>query len=192
MSPSESQEPVPVVDKERREPADRLIDFVTSLVKREDRGSLAALRKSLGHDFPPAEAMRLLVPLIPPEFNEWKKRCSFQVAALYAFHQEHTEEGNMGDTYRGLGDHESAQKRFIRLLDSMTGNLFPALKQAVGLARAKNVAVNYRQLLKDLFNWDHPKRFVQEQWAFSRWKDTVNEEEVSKDTAASSADSKEE
>lgn len=167
-------------------PEARLIAFLRSLAKKHDRGALAGIRRGLGRDAPGAEALRILVPHIPASFGEWQRSCCFQVAALFALHPEDAPQGNLGETFRQLGGHESAQKRFARLLSAEAHDIFPLLRQAIALARSKEVPVNYLQLLKDLFRWDRPSRFVQDQWARSYWS-RLDEDSDIPNTAAPAA-----
>jgi CRISPR system Cascade subunit CasB len=167
-------------------PEARLIEFLRNLSRKRDRGALAGIRRGLGRDAPGAEALRLLVPRIPASYGEWQRICCFQVAALFALHPEDAGKGNLGDTFRQLGGHESAQKRFARILSAQARDIFPLLRQAVALARSKDVPVNYLQLLKDLFRWDRPSRSVQDQWARSYWSQP-EEESDAPNTAAPAA-----
>ena len=148
---------------------DRFVGHLEALAKREDRGALANLRRGLGK--PPGSSagmMPLLVPYLPEDVREhW---AYFLVGSLFALHPESARGGNMGTTFRGLGDHESAQKRFVALLDSHVDDLGERLRHTIALARSKEVAVNYRQLLDDVLRWNHPDRTVQLAWARQYWR----------------------
>ena len=142
------------------EKAERYVAHLEALAKREDRASLARLRRASGK--PPGtvpEALPLIVPFLPGDQHEhW---AYFVLGPLFAMHPESAHEGNMGTTYRGFGDHESASKRFVALLNCHEDELATHLRQAISLAKSKQIPVNYRQLLKDIINCTQPNRVVQ-------------------------------
>lgn len=152
---------------------DRFVSYLESLANREDRASLAKLRRSLGK--PPGtvvDALPVVVPFLPKDTREhW---AYFLVGSLYALHPENTNEGNMGDAYRGFGDHESAEKRFTALLDCHADELGEHLRHTISLSRSKNIPINYRQLLRDILHWSHPDKWVQLQWARNYWNPSKN------------------
>jgi len=164
---------------------DRFVKFLTTLWERQDRGALAHLRRSLGReDAPDATAMRLVVPFLPLE--QWKQRWYYLVGGLFALHPTSGAGGSMGDTFRMLGDTPSSEKRFVSLLNSRSDDLPYRLRQAVSLARAKDVGINWGKLLHDLLRWEHEARFIQAQWARAYWgnTDSVGEQAVTAESAA--------
>jgi CRISPR system Cascade subunit CasB len=146
----------------------RFVQFLRGLEASRDRGALAVLRRVLGRDAPSAEALRRIVPHLPPE--ERKHRWYFLVAGLFASHPATGGAGNMGDAFRHLGEHDSAQKRFAALLDSDARDLPHRLRQAVSLAKAKPVPIDWLRLLNDLLHWEHEARYVQQRWAQAYWR----------------------
>jgi CRISPR system Cascade subunit CasB len=157
-----------------RSPEERFVSFLHALAAREDRGALAALRRGLGRP-PPAEMLRLVERYVP-EDRPWARDWYYLTAALFGLHPESGGRGNLGETFRQLGDNESAQKRFVALLDSHADDLPHRLRQAVGLARSKNAAIDWLQLLTDLLRWDSENRTVQTRWARAYWKQAPSEE----------------
>ena len=148
----------------------RFIAFLRGLEQRQDRGALAKLRRDVGKGTPGAETLRLIAPFLPPgEGRQWRHRCYELVAGLFALHPAPGGTGNMGDTFKRLGDHESAQKRFVALLDSDADDLPHRLRQAVSLVKSKDVPINWLQLFKDLQRWDSEDRYVQYRWARAYW-----------------------
>lgn len=151
-----------------REHIDRFVAYLEGLERRGDRGALAKLRRGAGRK--PGEsvdALPLVVPFLPQ--GDWDTRSFFTVGALFALHPEPGGGGNFGATFRALGDHDSARKRFAALLDAHEDELGEHLRHAVTLARSKGARVDYRQLLWDLTHWTHPQRFVQLEWARAYW-----------------------
>ncbi|MCK9459124.1 MAG: type I-E CRISPR-associated protein Cse2/CasB [Proteobacteria bacterium] len=162
---------------------DRFIGHLEALAKREDRGALANLRRGLGK---PPGACAAMMPLIVPHLPEDRREhlAYFLVATLFALHPESARTGNMGTTFRRLGDNESAEKRFVALLDSHADELGARLRHAVSLARSKAEPINYRQLLDDVLGWDHPERVVQLAWARQYWRQTEVTEGPNNDNAS--------
>ncbi|HYD40347.1 MAG TPA: type I-E CRISPR-associated protein Cse2/CasB [Anaeromyxobacter sp.] len=151
-----------------RELIDAFVTHLEGLARRDDRGALAKLRRGLGR--PPGttvDALPYVVPFLPQD--EKGARTFFLVAGLFGLHPELGGRGNFGAVFGQLGEHESAQRRFVALLDSHEDELPEHLRRAVTLARSKNVAVEYRKLLRDLTYWSHPHRFVQLEWARAYW-----------------------
>lgn len=151
-------------------PEETFVSFLRGLELRNDRGALAKLRRNLGKRAPDAEMLRLVVPHLPQaDRDRWKAPWYFRVASLFALHPEPGGRGNMGDVFRRLGSHESAQKRFVALLESNPEDLPHRLRQAVSLAKSAGVPINWLRLVKDLLHWDNESRYVQEQWARAYW-----------------------
>lgn len=155
--------------------------FVAWLVERaraNDRGTLAALRRGLGKTPGTVPAM---YPYIVPWTSEILARnadCFYLVASLFASHPAATDTGNFGTTFRTIAsmrqkrtgrEPESLSRRFVALLDCNSEELPYMLRQAVALASADDVAINWTQLLRDIRYWEHPDRFVQRKWAENFW-----------------------
>jgi CRISPR system Cascade subunit CasB len=152
---------------------DRFVTHLEGFERRQDRGALAKLRRGAGRA--PAwavEALPLVVPFLPPD--DGRANAFFMVAALFGHHPEPGGSGNFGEVFRRLGDHESAQKRFVALLNCHVDELGEHLRHAVTLARSNNVPIDFRCLLRDLTHWSHPDRFVQLAWARAYWKHAGN------------------
>lgn len=150
------------------ESIDRFVTHLEGLARREDRGALAKLRRGAGRALGGAvDTLPLIVPFLPSD--DRTAGSYFVVASLFGLHPESGGSGNFGDAFRRLGDHESAQKRFVALLNAHADDVAEHLRRAVALARSANVAIDYRRLLRDLTHWSHPDRFVQLAWARSYW-----------------------
>jgi CRISPR system Cascade subunit CasB len=156
-----------VLEQEKESP---FITYLQGFSARGDRAALAALRRCLGRELaPPPEAMRLVVPWLKDDFEDRRLR-HFLLAGLYAMHPLPGGTGSLGASLLKVGDHESARKRFEALLDADLEQLPHRLRQAISLALAKNVPVDWHRLFRDLGQWEHPKRFVQFQWARDYWR----------------------
>jgi CRISPR system Cascade subunit CasB len=149
-------------------PESPLVDYLEQ--HREDRAMLAALRRGLGR---PAGMAAEMFPYVIPFVQDWNEDDVFLVAALFALHPASAPQGNMGDHSRkmaqGAGDDASIQRRFVQLLNMRRDSLATPLRQQIGLLKSQDIAVNWRQLQRDVQNWDHPDRFVQKAWARAYW-----------------------
>ncbi len=157
---------------------DAFIDYLRGLQAREDRGALAALRRGLGE---PPGSVAEMHPHVARFFKRddprwtWHRQCLYIVAALFGRHPAPGGRGNLGDTFRAMADQEpgetppSLELRLIALLKCRREDLFDHLRQAIGLAASRDVAVDYRQLRRDIERWESEDRWVQRNWARSFW-----------------------
>ncbi len=151
------------------------VAYLVGLREKEDRGSLAALRRGLGK--PPgsvAETHRYVVPFTGHCQSRWQEDCHYIIASLFGLHPEHAPElRNLGESFARVRarepDNSSMEQRFTALLGSHRDDLPERLRSAVALLKSKDIGVNYDGLFKDLQYWDHPDKFVQRNWAKSFW-----------------------
>ena len=161
--------------------------FITYLEGlRDDRGALAALRRGLGQ--PPgtvADMYRYVVPWLPDGTPPWRETAYYLIAALFAYHPDVGGIGNMGRHFARArdpqGDNTAIERRFTALLAAHPDDLDFYLRQAISFLKSKEAPVNWHQLLFDVLAWDHPERYVQQQWARAFWgrpaKETQTTEE---------------
>jgi CRISPR type I-E-associated protein CasB/Cse2 len=79
---------------------------------------------------------------------------------------------NFGSAFgQGLTQEEKQQreKRFIDLLDSDSEELPYKLRQAITLMARDGVSLDWVLLIQHLTSWDHPRRWVQREWARGFW-----------------------
>jgi CRISPR system Cascade subunit CasB len=141
--------------------------------QRENRGVLAALRRGLGQ--PPGTAIEMypyVVRYLPQNASRAQEEVYFLVAALFALHPVPGGTGNMGDHFRVAikqGDETAIERRFTALLAAHPDDLPFYLRQAMNFLGSKEVPINWSQLMSDLFQWGHPERYIQQQWARRFW-----------------------
>lgn len=145
-----------------------------------DRKALAILRRGLSKS--PGEDIavyRYVIPFAPK--GEELQRSYFIVASLFAVHpcQRPNERFSFGVSWRKLqqqdtSSEESCERRFIALINAPSDIVHEHLRHAVALMKAKSVAVDWEQLLKDLMRWDNPNRSTQRNWARDFWKKDPN------------------
>lgn len=150
---------------------DNSFRFITFLFERKDnRAMLAHLRRGLGERMGHPDMYPYVVPFLPEQKNLFE--AYFQLASWVGMHPMFSDKPvTMGSVFRQLPENDSRDKRFKALLDAQGEQFYYHQRQAISLAKAHDVAVNYHHLLKDMLNWSHPERFVQLQWARDFWAD---------------------
>lgn len=151
---------------------------------RDDRGLMAMLRSALA----PAKrqhAWPILARFGGLDANEHRARTVQTVAGLYALHPPTGEAGatagNLGELCRRLlGDDEKAaletaegvgpiSRRFQHLLAADGEEIFERVLRFVLRAKAEGIAIDYRQLYEDLWDWQYNADRVRLRWARSFW-----------------------
>lgn len=174
-----------IVEKEVPGKSARDVSPVDEFVRRLeglDVGAKARLRRNAGLKLEESRDVfgifyRLLPPGVP-ERNQW---AYFLVATLYPI-AESGHNGNFGATLRkAQSENNSAglDRRVETLLDSDSEQLAFRLRQAVRFAKSNRVPVNWRQLLLDLLQWEHPSRYVQRRWAEAYFGETRRTNDIS-------------
>jgi CRISPR system Cascade subunit CasB len=170
------------------------IGHLQSLVEKEERGQLAALRRGLGQPPGTVAAMYpIVVPWLPEGAATWREAPYYTVAALFALHPAPGGSGNLGTSFRlaEVNDRSNAageehvpaiERRFSALLAAHPDDLPDCLRQAVGLLRSKDVAVDWNQLFSDIQHWGSPTHSVQRQWARAFWGRTQKNQTESEAT----------
>lgn len=159
---------------------ERFISYLQELADKEDRAALAALRRSLGKSPGEAAETHRYVLRFNPE--PWEESAYYLVAGLFALHPEswpHKEGDkrltNLGASFAWMkakpeaSSDSSIERRFVALLDCHADDLADHLRHAVSLLKAKEIPVDWLQLLRDLRRWNHEERFVQRGWARAFW-----------------------
>lgn len=168
----------PSQNLERSDAEKRIDQFIAQLAryeKQQDRASLAALRtglRSIGQDAAQPAAMHPHVVPFLDERPHHSDRWFYLVGALFAWHPAQARNQSLGAAFRALkskdGASDSTEKRFAALLASDERDLHLHLRQAIGLLRANEVAIDWRTLLRNLVlggGWNRANCFVQTQWA---------------------------
>jgi CRISPR system Cascade subunit CasB len=144
-------------------------EFITAL-ERLDNAGRARLKRNAGRSLHEArDVHRIFYRALPYEVaGRYEEAIYFLVATLYPLADSCNDQRSLGAILRAVRQSrasESIDRRFQALLDSDGENLPFRLRQAVRLAAASDESIDWRRLLNDLLNWDHPDRYVQLQWA---------------------------
>ncbi len=90
-----------------------------------------------------------------------------------ALHPASVKTGNLGAHIRALDpqmENDATERRFVQLLRMRRDTLEPRLRQQISILKAKDIPVNWHQLMRDVRHWDHENRFVQRNWASGFWR----------------------
>ncbi|MCP3973641.1 MAG: type I-E CRISPR-associated protein Cse2/CasB [bacterium] len=168
----------------------RFIGHLRALVDRDDRGSLAALRRGVGRTpgaIPAAFAQ--VAPWLPDDAPAWDDRNWYDAATLFALHHQSRgiptgDDGDFGKSLNRLRrarqrEHnptDSLDRRVTALLAAERDHLPYDLRQLITLLRGEGIGVDYLRLLRDLRAWGHPDRYVQRRWARNYYRGTAPSE----------------
>ena len=168
---------MPQTPDEPTDYAQAFIGSLRSLVERDDRAALAALRRGLGKR--PGEAAEMFPYVIPycVRLSEQRQNDFFLVGALFATHPgvaaapSHLRD-NLGASFRALAEKsgsDSIERRFVALLNAPREDLDNHLRHAASLLKAHDIAIEWAQLLRDLAGWNWESRAIQRRWAQAYW-----------------------
>ncbi|MEA4909277.1 MAG: type I-E CRISPR-associated protein Cse2/CasB [Anaerolineaceae bacterium] len=140
-----------------------------------DRAARAALRRSLGRAPGEApDAFRYVVPWLPDPCSQRVEASYYLIAGLFALHPKYIDEGNLAAHLRKLAgadeeENQRLERRLMAALRAHPNDLPNHLRRLVGILKAKDVPVNWHELMRDLLAWDHPERSAQKRWANAFW-----------------------
>jgi len=172
------------------------VHYLENLVA--DRGAMANLRRGLGK--PPGMAYEMdkyVLPRLPESPTPWQENSYYLVASLFAYwHQgkersqsldgKRREDRNLGKSLKLVFEYTRAgiqrdeaqkrlEKRLAMLLDASIEDLPEYLHQTVSLLKAKDVPIDWAQLLNDIQHWNTDTRSIQHEWAKGFWVSKTKE-----------------
>lgn len=162
-------------------PTDPLVTHLIDLANREDRRSLAALRRSLSQGCA-AAAYPIVARYFPKDRRPKMERAILTVAGLFALHPLHGTL-TLGGALRRAAEQRGSQSiegRFIALLNASVEDIAPHLRQLVALLASNSIGLDWHDLLRALKTWDFDENWARRQWARDYWG-TAKEEDNEKD-----------
>lgn len=162
---------------------ERQIKFLESLHRRikDDNGAKALLKRALsGEDRHIRNTYSIVLSYISD--IEWQQEIWILVACLSVYYPQTLErenQRNFGNSCHGLANatnSEGADRRFRALLDTSLEDLRSPLTALVRQIKAKEIRLDYPQLLSDLCQWEHPDQYIQDRWARTFWGASSKEE----------------
>lgn len=168
--------------RNRLEYESQFLQSVSDRIK-NDNGAKADFKRALSGE---PEHIRRVYPFVlryigklsDSEFEQKRqeKQIWIPVACLSIYYpqpiQETEKPRNFGHSCRSLAiatNSEGAERRFRALLDLALSDIQSPLAALVRQMKSKSLAINYARLLSDLRQWEHPKQYIQDQWAREFW-----------------------
>ena len=158
--------------------------------RQASRRALADLRSGLGQT--PGSAPRMLRQVGPflDDKPDTTDRWFFLVGSLYPLNPVWTMVGtSLGGSFAHMREqdemNESGEARFLALLNCHADDLVDQLRGAITLLKAKEIGIDWQQLLSDLCRWHDPERPVQERWARNFYRHCRPDADENTDNAAS-------
>ena len=155
---------------------------------RDGRAAMASLRRGLGKPAGTVYEMdRYVMTKLPKQARQGQEDAYYLVAALFAHWHQGKDKAlenppaNMGGSLRRLVEHQVAagadrsnadktiERRLSAMLSAHPDELPEHLRRIVAILKAKDVPVNWAQLLHDLNCWERDSRSVQHEWARRFW-----------------------
>ncbi len=150
-------------------------------------GGKAQLKRNAGKPLAEArDSLALFYRLLPSGVHPAQEEWYFLVATLYPLADE-GQAGNLGDSLRraaGDNNRKGVDRRVEILLDADASQLPFHLRQSIRFLKSNDVSVNWPRLLEDVLQWNHPRHYVQKQWARSYFADPA---QANKEMAAEAA-----
>jgi len=178
---------------------DSFVTWLEELRDKEDRGTLAAMRRWLSQpEGTLGEASRVVQKRLAMNASNAQESAYHLVGALFALHPEAGGEGNMGDHFRKLCENPNeppanVERRFMALLASDANQLDDTLRQAIALLKANSVPVDWHQLMRHVLTLkghnDEARLRVQRWWARRFWRSESASTTVKSQASASETQS---
>jgi CRISPR type I-E-associated protein CasB/Cse2 len=162
------------------EPGERryaLVDYLETLAGREDRATLARLRRSLQSEHA-LDGLAVVLPFVSRD-PRWRDRAEDDALLLARLFALHPEAGSLQlpEALRRLASaSDSVELRFRALLSASREDLGEHLRHAVTLVASHGLAIDWRDLHDAIRYWDHPSDRTRRTWARAFWNPSVSGE----------------
>jgi CRISPR system Cascade subunit CasB len=161
------------------------IDALHRLVDRDDRATLASLRRGLGRRVGECVQRDAWVYQHLRGAAAGEEEPAALVASLFALHPS-TSGRSLGEAFATVLENDrensSVEKRFVAVLEAHPDDLPDRLRHAVTLLKARDLPIDYGLLLLDLLDWNRERRPVQRRWSREFWTLRESEPEPAADT----------
>lgn len=147
-----------------------LVDHLERLAAREDRATLAQLRRTLQKEHA-LDGLSVVLPFIP-RTSKWPNQDendALLVAGLFALHPESGSMTLPGALRIVAQASDSVELRFRAMLGASREDLPTHLRHAVSLVAGHGIAIDWRDVHDAIRWWDRPLDRVRRRWARAFW-----------------------
>jgi len=155
---------------ESTERRDTLVDHLKGLAGRQDRATLAVLRRTLQKEHA-LEGLSVVLPFVSRD-GPWRDRAeddALLVAGLFALHPESGSALLPAALQVVARTSDSVELRFRALLGASREDLPVHLRHAVTLVASHSLAIDWRDVHRAIRYWDHPSDRARRRWARAFW-----------------------
>ncbi len=145
---------------------DRLVDHLETIAARQDRATLARLRRSL-HPEHALDGLPVVLPYVPHEGPA--EDDALLLAGLFALHPESGPISLATALGVAARTSDSVELRFRALLSAGRPDLPTHLRHAVMLVATEGLSLDWRDLHTAIRFWDHPADRARRRWARDFW-----------------------
>jgi CRISPR system Cascade subunit CasB len=155
---------------ESTEHQDPLVDHLERLAAREDRATLARLRRTLQREHA-LDGLSVVLPFIPRTSKrlDQDENDALLVSGLFALHPESGAMTLPGALRVVAHTSDSVELRFRAMLGASREDLPTHLRHAVSLVAGHGIAIDWRDLHAAVRWWNHPRDRVRRRWARAFW-----------------------
>lgn len=168
----------------------RFIERLHEICTRDDRASLARLRRSLDREVQSfAGAAQVIARSLPRDLPRWEEDDAYLLAGLFALAPS-TSGKPLAAALRRVAQvsvSTSIELRFTSLLSAGREDLTTHLRHAVTLVRGAGIDLDWKSLFADIRRWGHPEGYTQKHWASQFWGSADENDSTSNTTEGSTS-----
>lgn len=150
---------------------------------KEDRAGQAILKRAMSGEPEHVRKVHEFMPKNIRNLSTWEEdRIWIPVACLFVYYPQNInrvrdpKKRNFGRSCWNLaldidrtGQSKGTPRRFKALLDTSLVDIRSPLNNLVRQMKSRGIPIDYPQLLIDLQQWEHPKQYIQDNWARTYW-----------------------
>lgn len=155
---------------EGTEQRDPLVDHLEGLAARQDRATLAVLRRALQEERA-LQGLSVVLPFVSRD-TRWRDRIEDDALLLAALFALHPESGSMtlpAALHVVAQQSDSVELRFRALLGASREDLPVHLRHAVTLVASHGLALDWRDVHRAIRHWDRSSDRARRRWARAFW-----------------------
>jgi CRISPR system Cascade subunit CasB len=154
---------------------DPLVDHLETLADRQDRGTLALLRRTFQEEHA-LDGLAVVLPFVSrdPRWRDRDEDDALLVSALFALHPESGPLSLPAALRIIAKTSDSIELRFRALLTANRQDLGDHLRHAVTLVASHGLPIDWRELHAAIRDWDRPSDRIRRRWARAFWGSDIS------------------